>query len=800
MAMEQVLESPGRTRFNPCGRDRRCAGPARWLGACCGVLLLGIPLLAAAQPGDDPDVDSLILPQHAALRWRQGSMIDLSAVEADVTIRGQVATTNLTLSLANRGNRAQEARIVLPVPDGATVHSFQYDGVGPEPTARILPRDEARRLYNAIVRKMRDPGLLEFAGYNLIRTSAFPVPPGKTQSVRLVYEQVLMADADRVDYFLPRSESLEDTGITWTMRVRIESDRAISTVYSPSHEIRTKMPSVHEAIVSVPERAASEPGPWRVSYLMEPEADDGLSGTIIAYPDPSVGEGGGGGDGEGQGGYFLFLTGFPRRLADQDQSLRREVILVLDRSGSMRGSKIDQAREAALEVIEGLDEGDSFNIIDYSNQVETFAERPVVKSAESMGEARRYLRRIKALGGTNIHDALVEALREQPADGVDLSTVLFLTDGLPTVGKTSEVVIREAAIAANGFHRRIFTFGVGYDVNSPLLTHVADASRGATTFVLPEEDVEVKVAQVFRRLSGHVIQEPTLVALDAQGQDAHGVIREVLPAALPDLFEGDQMVVLGQYTGRGSLRLRLGGRYLGKRIERTFRFDLSAATTRNSYVPRLWASRRIATLIDAIRQSGADGNAAENPKTKELVEEIVRLSRTWGILTEYTSFLAIEDNDDADSSPGFRGRAPGEAGSRGFQSRRPAPEVDLQSVLQSRSGLEAVRKDKSLARQRVQEKLDLRQTMARQVGEGTSAPQIRQVADRTLYRRGSRWVDARLLDLDDQEPQRTVEFGTPEYDDLVDLLVSEGRQGLLAVGDQVYLLVRGERVLVKNAS
>ncbi len=321
---------------------------------------------------------------------------------------------------------------------------------------------------------------------------------------------------------------------------------------------------------------------------------------------------------------------------------------MIDRSGSMNGEKIQQVKAAAFQVVEGLGDGETFNIIDYSDYLSSFATRPVVKNRANIAAARDYIRRLAADGGTNLHDALAEALRPEPGEGM-LPIVLFLTDGLPTVGICNEAVIRSDAEKLNVHHRRIFTFGVGYDVNAPLLNHLAQKSRATSSFVLPSEDIEAKVSQMFRRLSGPAISDPVLTAVE-DGERRRVI--DTLPAVLPDLFEGDQLVVLGKYQGDAPLRFRLDGRFHGKPRSLTFSFKLDRATAKNGFVPRLWASRKIAALVEEIRQSGADprpaaaiNQARSDPRLKELVDEIVKLSVEFGVLTEYTAFIDKQGTD-----------------------------------------------------------------------------------------------------------------------------------------------------------
>jgi len=720
---------------------------------------------------------NVIVPQSRAFAVRPDTgCVQVSELNVGVVIIDQVSTTTMDVELKNPTRRRLEAELIVPVPDGALVRGFTFQGAGSEPTARILPKEEARRTYDAIVAKTRDPALLEFVGYNLIRSSVFPVPAGGTQKVRLTYEHLLAADGGRIDYVLPRSESIEQI-VPCRISVKIRSKRPISTAYSPTHKIEMTRGAENVVSVRVADDAVSEPGPFRLSYLSE---QDGVSATLFAYPDAKT-----------KGGYFLLLAGLPAALpkGTGEPAIKREVTLVLDRSGSMHGEKIQQAREAAFQVLAGLEKGEAFNIIAYSHTVDLFAERPVIKSERTIEAARAYLKSIRATGGTNIHDALFEALRQPQTEDM-LPIVLFLTDGLPTVGETSELAIRSVATDANPQKRRIFTFGVGVDVNAPLLDKIAADTRATSTYVLPKEDVEVKVGGLFKRLAGPVLAEPVLRVVDGDGKAALGRTHDVIPARLPDLFEGDQLVLLGQYVGEAPLGFEVSGNYLGNARTFKFSFGLDNSTTRNAFVPRLWASRRIGVLIDAIRQAGAEGEdlptagaAAANPKMKELVDEIVRLSIEFGILTEYTAFLAQEGTDLA-----RRDAVLWEAISN-VQSR----------AVESRVGLSAVNQSYNYKFQSAQRALNLRNTFYDQNMNRVSIATVQQVNDRAFYQRGNRWVDSRIVERESTvKPARVIEFGSEEFRRLALRLADEGRQGSIALRGEILIVIDDEPVLVKN--
>lgn len=691
----------------------------------------------------------------------------VSEVNAGIEIVEQVATTTLDISVTNDSNARIEAVMVLPVPEGAALRGFQFQGNAPEGKAELLAKDEARSIYDSIVAKTRDPALLEFIGYNVIRSSVFPVEARGTQRVRITYEHLLAADGDRVDYLLPRTESI-DYRVPWKVYVRIKSKTPIATLYSPSHPLNTSRRSENELFAQLAPEAATEPGPLRISLLRQKHE---VSASLLAYPDPNIG-----------GGYFLLLASAPLKAPAQEK-VKREVTLVLDRSGSMSGEKLEQAKNATLQVVEGLDDGEAFNIILFNEAVESFAEAPVIKTTVTMKEARTYIRGIRVRGGTNIRDALVETLQQKPTRGF-LPIVLFLTDGLPTVGETSEKVIRNLAANSNPYERRVFTFGVGVDVNTPLLDKISAETRATATFVLPKEDIEVKVAQVVKRLVGPVLAAPKLRAMDAE-TEARGRVRELTPAKLPDLFEGDQLVLLGQYTGDDPLAFVVQGEYFGKPRTFKFNFSLDKATVKNAFVPRLWATRKIATLVDAVRDFGAESlpatsTTSTSPRVKELVDEIVRLSKEFGVLTEYTAFLAREGTDL--TQPVFVA----EAAHKNFQDR----------AINTRSGYASVNQEFNNGAQRAQWCGNARNRYWDANMNRVEVSSVQQVNDRAFYRRGNCWVDSSLVDKA-QSPQRIVEIGSAEFTRLAERLAREGRQGCIALNGEILLKLGGETVLVR---
>lgn len=756
-------------------RHSRLAGPALVLGlAFSGTTLAQqqeiIPSLGRAS--------HVVIPQTRSVPLRGQVAVTITGVKASIEILEQTARTTLQIDLHNPGSGIAESVLLLPVPPASAVSGFMFQGAAAEPTAQLLGREEARRLYDQIVATVRDPALLEFAGYNLVRTSVFPVPAGGTQRLRLSYEHVLPADGNRFDYLLPRSESLRSR-VPWQIQVDVRSTSPISTVYSPSHELVIDRRNPGHLRATLAEASRKEPGSFRLSTLLE---RDGVTASMLAYPDPSVG-----------GGYFLLMAGLPASTSDAAPTVSREVTIVIDRSGSMAGEKMDQVRDAALQVIEGLEDGEAFNIIDYSTKVSMFAPQAVMCSRENALAAREYLARIRPGGGTNIHDAILEALRVQPRDGM-LPIALFLTDGLPTVGRTNEVTIRDLVDKANTHGRRVFTFGVGNDVNAPLLDRIALLSRAATTYVQPDEDVEVKVAQVFRRLYGPVFADVALTVRDTSGGASTRLVQEVMPDPLPDLFAGDQLILLGQYRDERPITFDIAGSFRGGERTFTYTFDMTEASTQNAFVPRLWASRRIAMLVDEVRQAGAEllgrpiaagENLLARPEFEELAGEILRLSTEFGILTEYTSFLATEGTDLSNWNDLVIGCSTA---------------LDSKAV-RTRAGKGAVNQSLNWNEQKAQVRLNYDNHFYDESLSTVAFSNVQQIADRAFFRRGGQWIDGHLINQQAGfQPDQTVTFGSPEHQAILAELISEGRQGVISLDGEILLRHDGRTICVKNTA
>ena len=772
----------------------------------------------SVEPAMAPDIQT-IFPQR---RWRRPlaqhwQPVEVKAVDADVVIDGDVATTTLAITLFNPSSGIARCELAVPVPGEAAISAFSLDGLECDPPARLLPRDEARAAFEAIVRKMIDPGLLEFAGYGLITSSVFPVPAHGEQTFRLTYEHVLDGDGSSIVYELPRSSSIGNAP-DWDIDIEIRGGAPVLSAFSTSHDAAVEIND--DGSATLDGRGLQKPGPFRIVAMRE--QGDGPAMSVLTCPDPASAE----------GGFFMLVMAAPEHASDAagvGRGVAREVTIVLDRSGSMQGEKFAQATEAAKQVINALGPDESIRIVDYSSGVSTFS---VDAGTPDMAQAASaYLDGLTAVGGTNINEALLTALRPSvPAD--TLPIVLFLTDGLPTVGVTGEKSIRDNILRANQTEgRRIFTFGVGNDVNVPLLTDLARETRGVPEFVAPEQDVEAAVGRVFDRLAGPVLTD---LSISASTPFACGVepVTDIFPRTPGDLFEKQRLIILGRFTDcPGETTIGVRGAGAGGESVRTISFDPKKADPANSHIARLWAKQKITWLIDEIQSASADPeiqkieNLRDDPRLAELIDEVVHLSTTYGILTEYTSFIAAEESmlagvnvnsaeldrvlrynagqrsgkaavDLAKSQLARRGAGGVVSGGAGSGS------IDADGDGETQENVRALVDDWGVAI--AAQTIEMRQANMQNLGSV-----VQQVGPDTLYNQHGRWVDANLVNADQQlanpaedrpEPDETIAFGTERYFAVNFQLAETGRQALMAVPGEVEIMLDGKRLLIQNPS
>lgn len=678
------------------------------------VLLLGAAGMAAAcvvipPPPPRPDIRPLYL--------------QVKSQHVETSINDQVARTTVTTVLHNPHGTQVEGTFLYPLPPDAAVSDFSYWMGDKEMKGELLDRDKARRIYEDIVRSMRDPALLEYDGNGVFKASIFPVPPNGDVKTRLQFTQVLRNDGGvvRFSHFVKLGRSQPNTG-ELIINVGIRSKVAIKSVYSPTHKLDVVRKSDNSVSVGVELDKTDFANDFLLYYTL---ADKEFGLNALTHREP------------GDPGYFMLLLS-PKQDWGEREIEGKDLVLALDTSGSMSGKKIEQAKAALKQVLQALKPRDRFGLLTFSTETRLFADKLQPADEEHVQKALKFVDGLEAAGSTALNDALVQAAELIGERGERPAMVMFLTDGLPTQGERDpESIIKNVAkanhtgtTAENGDRlARLFIFGVGDDVNTHLLDRLADGNGGATTYVRPNEDIEAAISGLYSKLSHPVLSE---AKVKISGVEA----TKMYPASLPDLFVGSQVIVTGRYEGSGAAAVTLSGQAGGKARSFVYEAEFPKVAEDNGFVARVWAVRRIGFLLDEIRLHGED---------KELKDEVVKLAVKFGIVTPYTSYLVQEDESLrrreglaaaqtnafslSEAAKGQGGGAvQGAAGPGGPMGPAPAAPQDAMRAVVGAGAVHAAQSNQILK-------------SGEQVAAGDQAT-YRSVGQRTFYFDGEWWLDS----------------------------------------------------------
>jgi Ca-activated chloride channel family protein len=707
--------------------------------------------------------------------------LPVKSIKVDTKINGQVATTRVEQTFRNDYGVIMEGTYLFPLPESASITEFAIWEGDKKLVGEVRSKEEARRIYDEIVRRQRDPGLLEYAGKDLFQASIFPIPPHSDKKLELTYTQVLQADSGTVAYRYPLGTGKNLGQVTGTVagRVEITGNEPVRNVYSPSHEIDLASHAGKATRLSFETKPGQNLNDFQLFYTLSRD-DFGLS--LLTYREP------------GKDGYYL-LTISPKDELTESEYAAKDIVFVVDTSGSMQeGNKIEQARSALSFGVKGLRNNDRFNIISFAGE-ERLMETGLIQ-ADAAGRKRgvEFVESLRATGGTNINDAVRAALRQFDERSDRPKLLVFMTDGLPTVGETNVAKILDNVRKSRLAGLRLFSFGVGYDVNTELLDKMATENNGTTEYIEPQENLEIAVSNFFNKVNFPVLTDLQL----AMG----GVETEmVYPRQMPDVFKGSQIVLIGRYRGRNdaqNVALKLSGK-MGNQT-RSFNYNNLAFPLRaekNDFLPRLWATRRVGWLMENIRSNG---------ETKELRDEVTDLGTRFGIVTPYTSYLALESG--AVVTDGERQRAqavnqPSRVTGGGRRDSRPAaapaPSGGVSSAdaglgstmrneaLTAKSGAVAVRESKKAKTRQEADKVDDAEISS--VGAKT-------VKGKTFYNRDGVWTDSEFKN-DAKLPETVVEFGSEAYFKLVQ--AHPELTDYLSLGEAVVIVDKGRVYRVQAA-
>jgi Ca-activated chloride channel family protein len=530
----------------------------------------------------------------------------------------------VTETYVNRGSRLGEADFMFPLPKGAAFQDLKLSINGEMVSGETMNANQARQIYEEIVRRQRDPALLEWMGYGLLRARIFPIAPGEQKKVVVRFQTVAEREGDalRVDYFRGMRNNQFASGQRPEGRTSFvltyPNDVMYGRAYSPTH-------SLYEG------GYASDDSGDRFSFasdnrgsMRRVEVRDAMGEVTILIPIRHstsaaislLANAPGNGDG------FALITLSPPSI--RPHPVPRDLTFVVDVSGSMSGQKIEQARAAGKQILRTLSPMDRFRLIDFSSDVRTFRDGYSAATRENLRAAERYLDQLEAQGSTNISGALDEAL-SMPTQSGRLPIILFLTDGQPTVGERDASVIASNVAKQRG-SRRLFTFGVGADLNVSLIEQLALEGRGTASFVRPEESVERSVGIVASRLTS-----PLVTDLRVRGDGVR--LLKMHPSGPVDIFAGEDLVILARYSGSGDAFVRFDGQTTNGPVSWSTRVYFPDHARENPFVARLWATQRIGYLSAEKRKHGG---------SQEIDEEIRDLGERFGIPTEFSSYLVVE--------------------------------------------------------------------------------------------------------------------------------------------------------------
>ncbi len=570
----------------------------------------------------------------------------------DITVKNDAAKTSISQSFKNPNSVRIEADVYIPIPPDALITDFSFMINGKMQKGELMDKDKARKTYEDIVREMRDPGLLEFAERGLAHVRLFPIEPNSKSEIQYEFVQTLKADQGTYRLLVPlkNSDNVKTTDkCSQNIKVKlfpISETQTFRNIYSPSHKLDIIQPkTADDPIVITANTTQNEENTNKDLTIYFEKQNRDLAFSLLSEYDIDSTQ-----------GTFMLLFDPPVTKDDaQDEPEAQDVVFALDVSGSMSGDKIVQACNSLKQCVNMLRPGDRFGLLQFSSTIMPWNDGTLIDaSKENKEKAIRWIEKIRASGGTNIGDALETALKMNTVKTTDtaskrLHTIIFITDGLPTVGVTDVNKLLDVLAANNKSSLRVFTFGLGFDVNTRLLDQMAENTRAASDYVKPGENIEVPVSHLFDKIS-----RPAMINLSMKIDGVE--TSDIYPPKMPDLFYGTQLTVLGRYDKPGTTTVTLKGTVRGEERTYTFAKALSAPAKLDSsaFLETLWATRKAGWLVQQIRASG---------ESQELRDELTALAKKYNIATPYTSLIVIEDKmpvrDGGRAYPHRQAAAPG---------------------------------------------------------------------------------------------------------------------------------------------
>lgn len=736
--------------------------------------LLGL-LMSATAIADGLIIAEPVRQQRQRDRPAQGRMpaqVPLEVTHHDVTvdISGTLAQTAVDQAFRNPRAMVLEGTYLFPVPSGASISQFSMDVNGSQMPGEVQEIEKATEVYESIIRRTEDPALVEYIGERLVSMRIFPINGHATKPVKITYSEVLKAHEGLVAYRYPLNTEKFAAGKIGrvSVEIRIRENYPIGNIYSPSHPISISRVDANTAVIRF---EAKEVKPTRDFLLYYQKSETEVGVATLSYK-PSQGD-----------GYFAAIVS-PHKLGATPEP--KDIVFAVDTSHSMKDAgKMDHLRRALTHCINRLAPGDRFNIVNFGSAADSFDDRLVAVDDDARREANRHIAGLKPSGGTNISEALDVVAEIAANSGKDRRElmVILITDGKPTIGQQTAKAISEVANQIEGA-KRIFCLGVGDEVDAALLDGLAREHRGTAHYIEAGDDLDNEARAFFDKVARPVL---THVKLTCQGG---AEIYDIQPARLPDLFYGSQLVVLGRFRGAGKATLALTGSHKGQPMRFEYEVDFDRTAGDDGYIAHLYARRKVGRLLEQIR------NGADNKD--QLEERVVSLARRYGILTPYTAYLVLENEQMWRDRFTAKERGPKVHNPRSKPSRpHTAQSKVFAMTFNATMRLDAKRQlDKGEGRDGV--------IAARQIGELASETHlkadhldsktvVRHVGDKAFYRDGERWIDASV---EDSDKVTEVAYLSKAYFAL--LKANRGLGRFLALGKQITVKTAKGQVIRVN--
>jgi Ca-activated chloride channel homolog len=625
-------------------KARFCAAALVALSCVYIAVILNPQNVSAGQPsspsqlqivGKDGKVTGFVPLKHTGIRTE---------------ISGFVARTELTQEFENILPNAVEAIYVFPLPHESAVDGMTMKVGGREIRAVIKERDEARKIYEQARTSGHTAALLDQERPNIFTQSVANIPPGGRVEITLSVIELLKYEAGIYEFafplvvgprYIPGSAirpgdrgTLPDTdqtpdasrisppvagvhtgsrhaGHDVSMEVTLAAGVPVGDIESPSHKIFADRTGADSYQVRLAEEAVLPDKDFILKYKV---AGVGISDAVLAHGGKS-------------GGYFTLILQPPEKVREE-ALVPRQLIFVLDTSGSMWGYPIETAKKTIARALDNLRKDETFNLITFAGDTRILFPEPVPATAENVARAKQVLAGAYGSGGTEMMKAIRTALGDdagagKPMEADPVRVVCFLTDGY--VGNDAEIVseIRKHSDA------RVFSFGIGTAVNRFLLAKMAEEGHGDVEFVTAPGEARAAADRFYERVHSPVL---TNIAIDWNGLP----VAEVYPREVRDLFSAKPIIITGRFTGPAAGKITIKGYQGSGDFSRAIAVDFSSAGAANAALEKIWARRKVEDLMSQDWSGIQHGNSKHKA-------EIIQVGLEHSLATQYTSFVAVEE-------------------------------------------------------------------------------------------------------------------------------------------------------------